>query len=129
MKYSLILLALFGLSYCCTAQKNPQSITLKCGLNQVKIDSAVDLSCSFFTDSIVQVFFENPESTSRLQVVYVTSANAPVTAWFNINTDSRAATFSPRSSLDAAFCQRAELIIYYTNGSINIQRYRVNLGL
>ena len=129
MKHLLILLVLLGASYFCRAQKNPQAIVFKCGLNEVKLDSAASLTCDFFTDSIVKVYFESPQNLHKIQVVYMAEGKEPVSAWFNIDVDSRAAIFSPRSSLSQDFCVPSRLMIYYHSNSMNIQNYMINLNL
>lgn len=129
MKYILIVFLLLGSFVYCTAQNRQQSIVFKCGLNEVKLDSAINLTCDFFTDSIIKVYFESPQNQHRIQVVYITEGKEPVSAWFNVDVDSRAAVFSPRASLSPDFCKPSRLMIYYHSNNINILNYSINLDL
>lgn len=129
MKYLVVFFLLSGLYTRCVAQSNQQPIVVKCGVNEVKLDSAVSLTCDFFTDTLIRVYFENPQNLHRIQAVYMFEGREPATAWFNIDVDSRAAVFSPRSSFFADFCKPSRLIIYYHSNNINIQQYTLNIDL
>lgn len=129
MKYILVAIFLLGLSMYCAAQSRQQPLVFKCGLNEVKLDSSASLTCSFFTDSLVKVYFENPQNLHKIQVVYLAEGKEPVSAWFNIDVDSRAVIFSPRASLSQDFCMPSRLVIYYHSNTMNIQNYMINLDL
>lgn len=133
MKRQLTIFALLLFSGFARAQTNvqmdPQAITLRCGVNQVIIDSAVNIGCDFFTDSLVQFSFQNAEQLNRLQVLYLAGDQQPVTNWFNVDASNGTVTFSPRTVFSAGKCRSSRLILNYYRNNMNIRSYFINIDL
>lgn len=118
-------MVLFILSF---HKSEAQHITLMCGHNQVRLDSTVKLTCSFFTDTIVYIYTDKPYEGSRLQVGLIPEEGSPSVSWHNVDDQSRCATYKTHSYVKEG-CKKGKWLIMYQKKSVNIKNYIVDVGL
>ncbi|MES2690581.1 MAG: hypothetical protein V4658_09270 [Bacteroidota bacterium] len=109
-------------------KSNAQYVTLMCGHNQVRLDSSVNLSCNFFTDSLVKIYMDKPYKGSRFQVALFPEKGLPAMSWYTIDPYTREATIKWTGFLKEG-CVKGKWFIMYQKKEVNIQNYIINVEL
>lgn len=120
---------LFAIAMLFLLQKSTaQYVTFICGDNQVRLDSTINLTCDFFTDSLIKIHIDKSYTGNRFQVSLFPEEGQSAVAWYNIDEYTRSATIKWRMLLKDG-CVKGKWYIMYQKKEINIQNYIVNVEL